>query len=183
MTDTAIGVVGALCLMNLVLTLALARQLRGLSEMMKNRRAGTLQNFAYKAGDRAPQFAATTTTGEVRTLDGAAGSRLLIAFFTAICPSCHVQAERPKEYAASSAGESTKILVVISGPANKASEFGQDMGDTIRVAVEPPLGPTAAAFKIETYPAFYLVGADGRIEAGARTVAGLPTPKPASATV
>jgi len=182
-TDTAIGIVGALCLINLTLTLALARQLRRVGEIVKNRRAFAPQGFAYKAGDRAPQFAATTTTGEVRTLDDAAGSRLLIAFFTAMCTSCHVQAEHLKEYAASSAGESTKILVVISGPATKASEFGQEMQDTVRVAVEPPRGPTATAFKIESFPAFYLVGADGRIEAGARTVADLPTPKPASATV
>jgi peroxiredoxin len=178
-TDTAIGIVGALCLINLALTLALARQLRGLSEMMKNRRAAALQDFAYKAGDRAPQFAATTTTGEVRTLDGAAGSRLLIAFFTALCPSCHVQAERLKEYAASPAGESTKILVVISGPPTMASEFGQEMEDTVWVAVEPPRGPTATAFGVGgSYPKFYLIGPDGRIEAGGRTVDSLPVSAP-----
>lgn len=175
MTDTAIGIVGALCLINLTLTLALARQLRGLSEMLKNKRAAAPDDFAYKPGDRAPEFAATTTTGEVRTLDGAAGSRLLIAFFTAMCPSCHVQAERLKEYAAS-----TQILVVISGPATKASEFGQEMENAVWVAVEPPRGPTAAAFGIGGfYPRMYLIGPDGRVEAGARTVDSLPLPTPA----
>lgn len=176
MTDIAIATVGALCLINLALTLAMARQLRRVSEGLKARRAAITQNLGFKIGDMAPQFAATTTTGEVRTLDGATGSRLVIAFLTAMCPPCRTQAERLKEYAASAARESTQILVIISGPATMASEFGREMEDSLWVAVEPPRGPTATAFAIETYPTVYLIGPDGRIEAGGRTVASLPTP-------
>ncbi len=177
MTNTAIGIVGALCLINLALTLALARRLRRFSEAFNARRVASTTDLAYKAGDQAPQFTATTTTGDVRTLDGAAGSRLLVAFFTAVCPPCRIQAERLKEYAASVTGDSTQILVVISGPASTAGEFGRELENTVRVAVEPPRGPTASAFAVESYPTFYLIDPDGRVEAGARTVAGLPVPE------
>ncbi len=174
MTYVAIGIIGIFCLLNLALTLGLVRQMRRYSDALDARRTGSNSLWRFKAGTRAPDFSVVTTTGETHSLGTVAGQRVLIAFFSVMCPPCRVQAQLLKEYAESSARDTSQVIAVICGQGGIASEFARELDGAMPVAVEPLRGPTVTAFAVSSFPTFYVIGADGDIEASAISVADLP---------
>lgn len=176
MTYLAIGIIGIFCLLNLALTLGLVRQMRRYSDVLDARHTAGGSLWHLKAGTRAPDFTAVTTTGQTHSLHTMAGKRVLIAFFSVVCPPCWVQARLLREYARSPAADASQVLAVICGQGTAASEFARELEGTMPVVVEPPHGPTPMAFAVSSYPTFYVIGADGDIEASAMAIADLPAP-------
>lgn len=174
MTYAAIGIIGIFCLLNLALTLGLVRQMRRYSDALEAGRAGASSLWRFKAGTRAPDFTAVTTAGETRSLSTMAGQRALIAFFSVMCPPCRAQAPLLREYAQSSARDTSQVIAVICGQGAIASEFARELDGPMDVVLEPLRGPTVMAFAVSSFPAFYVIGEGGDIEASAISVADLP---------
>jgi len=177
--QVAFTVVGVLCLVNLMLTLVVIRRVRLHGEKLT---AGPMfrgETMTLPAGTRVPEFSVTATSGERRTLADLTGSRSLVGFFSPHCPPCHGQLPEFNDLARSIPGGAAQVLAVITGEADAAADFGAELATVATVVTEPPNGPAATAFSAHGRPCFYLVGADGQIEASGRTVRRLTSAVPA----
>lgn len=166
----ALVAVGVLCLVNLVLIVALARRVRHQNERLA---AGVrLPEVAslVTEGTKVREFTAVTVSGEQRTMGGTPGARNLVGLFSPNCPPCREQRSAFIELARTMPGGPAQVLAVINGPEEAAAEFAVELDGVASVVIEPPSGPVASVFAVPTRPAFFLVDADGRIEASARKV-------------
>jgi peroxiredoxin len=172
----ALAAVGVLCLVNLVLTFAVMRQVRRHGEKLA---AGPMfrgEMVTLPVGTKVPEFSTATISGDRRTLADLAGSRSLVGFFSPSCPPCHAQLPEFSKLAGTIPGGAGQVLAVIAGEEKDAAKFGAELGEVASVVIEPGHGPVATAFSTYGRPSFYLVGADGRVEASGPTVGRLAYP-------
>jgi hypothetical protein len=165
-----IAVVGAGCLANLALTLAVIRRLRRLSGRLpaaaaRPRPPGGPRTPRLPVGGRVKEFAAATVAGERRTLSQLAAERSVVAFFSPHCHPCQVQLPEFIGYAGKVPGGPARVLAVVSGPADAAGDFARELAGVASVVVEPRRGPVATAFSVSGYPTFYVLGESGEVEA------------------
>jgi thiol-disulfide isomerase/thioredoxin len=177
--QVAFTVVGVVCLVNLMLTLAMIRRVRQHGEKLAVGPMFRGESMTLQAGSRVPGFSVTAASGERRTLADLTGSRSLVGFFAPGCPPCHGQLPEFSDLARTIHGGPTQVLAVITGEGEVAADFAADLADVATVVTELPNGPAATAFSARGRPCFYLVGADGRIEASGRTVRRLTSAVPA----
>jgi peroxiredoxin len=173
--NVAIAVAGVLCLANLALTFTLVRRVRRQDERIAAAprfRAGT----ALPPGSTVGDFTAITAAGEPRSLEGLAGGRALVAFFSASCSSCRKQLPEFLELARTIPGGAGQVLAVVAGEEKASAEFAVGLGEEASVVFEQPHGPLSTAFSVRGFPSFYLVGADGRIESSGLALAALVRP-------
>jgi thiol-disulfide isomerase/thioredoxin len=170
-------VVGVLCLANLALLFAVIRKVRVLEE-----RVDRFPVFGPAAllpvGSKAPEFAATTTAGESRSLADLAGSRSIVGFFSPNCEPCRAQLPEFIEFAKALPGGFGHALAVVVGESPAASGFAAELDAAADVVITARQGPLARVFSVRGTPAFYLIGPDGRIEARGMAVQALPSPVP-----
>lgn len=178
MPGAAVAVVSVLCLVNLALLLVVVRKVRFLAE-----RVGKMPGMAPAAllpvGSRAPEFTAVTTVGESRSLGDLAGSRSVVAFFSPDCSPCHAQLPEFLEFARALPGGPSQALAIVVGGAQAAAEFAAGLDGAGAVVLAPRQGPLTDAFSVRGFPAFYLIGPDGRIEARGMAVQALASAVPA----
>ncbi|WP_131737252.1 peroxiredoxin family protein [Actinomadura roseirufa] len=158
----AVVLVGALGLLNLLLTLGVLRRLRA--------RAGTSPGGMPSAGTSpalgpgAPvgEFTAVTSAGDPVSDETLSG---LVGFFSADCDACHALLPGFVERARALGAEN--VLAVIGG---HDPETVATLTPVARVILaEPDGGPVARAFRNVWTPSLYMVGEDRRIVAsGAR---------------
>jgi peroxiredoxin len=156
--------VTTMCLVNLALLFAVIRKLRLLGE-----RVDQMPIMAPAAllpvGSKAPEFTAVTTNGESRSLADLAGSRSVVGFFSPNCPPCRVQLPEFIEFVKALPGGPGQALAVVTGEADAAAAFAAELDAAVGVVIAPRQGPISTAFSVRGYPAFYLIGPDGRVEA------------------
>jgi peroxiredoxin len=174
----AVAALSVLCLVNLALLLAVIRKLRFLAERV-DRMPGMAPAVLLPVGSRAPDFSEVTTRGESRSLADLAGSRSVVGFFSPDCPPCRTQLPEFAEFAMTLPGGPVQALAVVVGGAEAAAEFAARLDGAGAVVVAPRQGPLTAAFSVRGFPAFYLIGPDGRIEARGMSVQALTTAVPA----
>jgi peroxiredoxin len=174
-----LGVVTVLSVVNLALMFAVIRRVREHGERLAKlpRMRPMLQRLP--AGTKVPEFTTVTVTGESRSLADMAGSRSLVGFFSPGCPPCHDQLPEFTKFAKTLPGGASHVLAVVTGAEKPAMEFAARLDGDASVVVEHPKGPVATAFSVEGMPSFYLVGADGRIEASGMAMEMIAEPAPA----
>jgi thiol-disulfide isomerase/thioredoxin len=161
----AVGLVGALTLLNLVLTLGVIRRLREHTALLSNRPEHP--ELMRPAGAQADEFAATTTDGEPVSRDLLTG-RTLVAHLSTTCAPCR---ERLPEFLAVAAefdGGRSQVLAVVSRSGDGdavAAEYVERLAPVARVVVEFGRGPVATAFGVSGFPSFAVVEDRGRIVA------------------
>lgn len=182
MTLLAAGVTGVagLCLVNLWLTIALARRVRAHGEQLARRQQRPHPGIGLQPGSRLPEFTATTVTGVTVSAGDLQGRRGLIGFFSPGCPPCEEQLPAFTALARALPGDAARPLAVIcaggSGPARHnggADHLAEQLAEVAQVVREPSAGAVAAALAVSGFPAFILLGADGRVTAGAHAVAAI----------
>jgi thiol-disulfide isomerase/thioredoxin len=169
---------GLLCLGNLALLMAVIRKVRLLGERVDKfpvRGPAAL----LPVGSKAPGFTAVTTSGETRSLADLAGSRSVVGFFSPNCPPCHVQLPEFIEFARTMPAGGGQALAVIVGGEEAAAGLAAELDGTAAVVITPLQGPLTIAFSVRGFPAFYLIGPDGRIEARGMAVKTLGSAVPA----
>jgi len=181
----AVVLVGVLGLANLLLLIALARRIAaGGTAPAAGVAAGHRQSsFKLQPGSKPAAFQTVTTAGDTLTLSSLAGSRALVGFFAPGCGQCHDQVPDFVELARSLPGGQSQVIAVVSGPAEPAAKFAEDLEGAASVVLERSahgvLGPVAHAFASYGWPSFYLLGPDSAVEAGETTItmllAGLTT--------
>ena len=170
----AVVVVGVLCLLDLLLTFGVIRRLREHEEKI-NRSAplAVPPPTGLTPAERVGAFTVVTTGGEL--VSGAAGLQGAAFFST----SCSVCPERVGPFAAYLAGHRVardSVLAVVVGPG--VPPYLDRLAGVARVCVEQDDGEVGKAFKIQGFPAFCLLDADGTVVTSGYDPAMLPEPIP-----
>lgn len=180
-----VALVGALGLVNLVLTVGVVRRqrevirrLREHHELLVGRSAGpgTPPSLMLAPGRSVDDFEATTVDGAPLSRDRLAG-RTLVGFFSAHCSSCREQLPSFLARAGRIPGGRAQALAVVVGPAEKTADMAARLATVARVVSEVEHGPVGAAFEVEGFPAFALLDGD-LVTASAVSVDQLPDPRP-----
>lgn len=171
----AVVFVGALCILDLLLTFAVLRRLREHTE-----RLGQLSGAGHASAgvDRAalmgrelPEFTATTVDGAVVSRESLAGEVELVGIFSPGCPPCHAQAPLfATEAAALPAG---KTLALVAGSGRDADEFVGMLKGVGTVVTGQEGMKVVNGLSINSFPTFVRFDAEGAIVDAAASVPGL----------
>ncbi|MFD6181488.1 TlpA disulfide reductase family protein [Streptomyces goshikiensis] len=170
--------VGALCILDLILTVGVVKRLREHTELL----TAPPPTPAVEVGERVGPFAATTVTGSPLGPGDFVGETL-VAFFSPTCKPCKEKLPDFLRYAKAPApGEERPVAVVVGDP-GQAEDFVSRLAPTAQVVVEPPDGAMGIAFKAEMYPTMFRVApADDGTLIVTDNAAELEHPKAATAT-
>jgi hypothetical protein len=184
---------GILSLVNLGVTVVMARRLREQGERLARQAPPRMTRpvVGPPPGTEVPEFSVTPVSGTVVSAADLRGERSLIGFFMPGCAPCHDQVPAFIAFAKGLSGGPGHILAVISDggrpaakvPGHDADRLVEDLmgAEAAQVVRGPSAGEAATALAVTGYPSFLLLDADGRVEAGAHGIAGLGgRPVPAS---
>ncbi len=152
--------VAVLGLVDLLLTLLVARRLRQVAEAS---RPASLPWLA--PGTRIPDFETSTVDGDLVSMDMLRGRRSLVGIFTPSCEPCKVQVPAFARLAGDAFGPDQALAVVL-GAAEEADGFLAMLAGHALLVREPSHGPVAHAFSARAYPAIYLLDSDGKVILG-----------------
>jgi hypothetical protein len=170
----AVAVFAALSTLNLILTLGVVRRLREQSELIAATGTESVRPM-LDIGQLPAEFATTTVDGETLTRDALTGATL-VAFLSPYCDACEEQVPGFLERATAMPGGRDNVLAVVVGRGEEPQAYAQRFRSVARVVVEPASGPVSSAFEPGGFPAFGLLGPDGRIAANAVRVDRLDLP-------
>lgn len=145
----AVVLIGLLCMVNMLLTIGVIRRLRRES-------SPSMPAEGLLPGERVPEFAAMTTSGE--PISGELlGAPALVGFFSQGCQPCKdllpLFVERAR-------GTSDGVLaVVVAGPGENPEADVERLAQVAQVVKEVPQGPLQRAFKVSGYPTVITIGA------------------------
>ena len=167
----AVILVGALCVLDLILSLGIVRRLREQDETLARLTGPRPASQAtVPVGRRIGEFTATTFSGAVVSRDGMVGYQL-VGFLSPGCRPCEQQLPRFLEYAERFPGH---VLAVVVADVADADEYTARLAPVADVVVEKDGGTVVRAFAVTGFPAFCLLGADGVVTANGPTMAALP---------
>ena len=160
----AVALVGAVCLINLVLTVGLIRRLREHSDALAKLSSSSDEQLIATVGARVGDFDATTTTGEQIGRSDLA-SEMLVGFFSPDCQPCVRGLPNFIERARGATAGPAGVLAVVTGAGPEAQSMREQLQPVAQVVAGTEDGPVERAFGVRGYPAYALVGSDGRIAA------------------
>ncbi|WP_180903771.1 TlpA family protein disulfide reductase [Nonomuraea indica] len=180
-----VALIGVLCLVLLLLTLAVVRRLRehtklidALYEAVGAGLAGAGHGAAagLAVGEAAGDFDATTVDGD-RVSRDLLPEGAVVAFLSPDCPGCHEQLPELVSWAADR--DRSRVLAVVDGRSGDPAQLVTALSPVARVVVDDASAQVAEAFKVQAFPTFLQVGAGGRLLATAPRVSRLPAGSPA----
>jgi hypothetical protein len=160
--SAGLAIVGAVALLNLILTTAIIRRMR----TYEKGRGGGTHFGGIPSGAPMPRFAGRTAAGDELSDGSLRGAPALIAFFSTDCTSCLERAPEFASHARSGAlGDGRAVAVILEG-AEPATALAAAVDPAI--VVHEPIdrsGPLSTAFQIESFPSFFVVDEGGTIVA------------------
>ncbi|WP_433246401.1 TlpA family protein disulfide reductase [Streptosporangium sp. CA-135522] len=167
----AVVLVGVLCVLNLVLTVAVIRRLR--EHTVKLAEGMPTRPKMIEAGTELPAFDATALDGTGVSKEFFTGPTVVGVFSTS-CAACH---ERMPEFTGYVAGMGTdQVLAVVVQDREGDAGFDAELSAVATVVHEPAGGPVSKALQVSMFPGFYLVDGDGVVVAAVGSPADLPLP-------
>jgi thiol-disulfide isomerase/thioredoxin len=146
-------------ILHLAIVLALAASL-GVSEISATPEPQT----GLRNGDLAPAFTLKTLDGKTLTRDDFKGKVVLLDFWATWCTPCRKALPELKDLQAKHAG---KPLVIVSVSVDETSkvveEFVRSNGMSWPQAWDRGGQVTGGVFRVDTFPSYVVLGADGRI--------------------
>jgi thiol-disulfide isomerase/thioredoxin len=157
---TAVGVLaGALCVLNLVLTLGVVRRLREHAQLLAML-SPKAPNPMLSVGERVGSFEAVTVDGHAVSRDTLDGPTLL-GIFSPDCSACAERLPRFVELAAGYPGGRERVLAVVVGDEHQAAAQVAALAPVARVVVEDADGQLSQATGVRGYPAFGVLDEGG----------------------
>lgn len=173
----AVLALGALGLLNLLLTVGVVRRLRQLAAAPGALPPG-LPDAVLPVGSTVTDFSSTTVDGLTvsrRDLDDGT----LVGFFSPGCEPCVEAVPTFVRAARTFPGGTSRVIAVVAGTGEAGAAMRDALTPVARVVVEPPgAAGLVSAFGVTAFPAATLVDADGRIRWSGPDVAALPVPIP-----
>jgi hypothetical protein len=169
-------VVGAISVLNLLLTLLVIRRLRrqGPTGM-----GGPMPVSGPPAGAQAPAFTGLAATGDEVSSQSLTGESSTLAFLSTDCHACASSVSHLRAYAVAAGLGPDRVIAVISGDREEGRQIIESLDGIATVVLEPQLGPITEAFSVRNFPTFVMLDDQNRVE---RTQLG-SGPIPAKATV
>jgi hypothetical protein len=176
----ALILVGAICLLDLILTLGVIRRLREhtthLETLLRAGAGAPAASGLPAVGGTVGEFAARTLDGEDLSRRSLSGETL-VAFFSPGCKPCLEKLPGFLDHAARRIGGRRLVLAIVAGGDAAGAEMAETLSPVARVVVEDGYdGPVARAFGVREYPAFCLVDSEGTIVAAEGDVVRLALP-------
>jgi len=169
----AVAIAGFLCALDLLLTFGVIRRLREHTAMLSAQRPAADLPWGLSPGEFPAGFSAVTGTDELVT--GPAGLRL-VAFFAAWCSVCPERVPPFLEYVTGNGIARDSVLAVVVDGVTEPPPYLARLAAVAQVTFEPSDGALAAAFKVDGFPAFVLLDADGAVQVSGWDPAELPAP-------
>ncbi|MFI6598656.1 TlpA family protein disulfide reductase [Nonomuraea sp. NPDC050536] len=174
--------IGALCLMDLLLTLAVVRRLKEHTKLIdalyEVADAGALAGAAggVAVGEVVGDFDTTTVEGSHVARD-LLPEGTVVAFLSPDCRGCH---EQLPELASWAAGQDrSRVLAVIDGRSGDPAQLVMTLSPVAQVILDDARPQVADAFRVQSFPAFFHVAAGGRLLATAPRISRLSAGSPA----
>jgi hypothetical protein len=152
----AVVLVGAVCALDLVLTVGVVKRLREHTALLAS---FTAPPPVVEVGKEVDAFEATTADGELVTRDAVA-TDVLVGFFSPTCGPCKEKLPKFVSHTRGMPGGEQRPLAVVIGEAEQAREFVQALSPVARVVVERGDGVLSQAFGVRAYPTVLRVGRD-----------------------
>jgi thiol-disulfide isomerase/thioredoxin len=115
-------------------------------------------------GDLAPSFTLKTLDGKTLTRDGLKGKVVLLDFWATWCGPCRMALPELKDLQAKNAGKPLVIVSVsVDETAKVVEEFVRSNGMSWLQAWDRGMQVTGGVFRVDTFPSYVVLGADGRI--------------------
>lgn len=169
--------VGALCLLDLVLTLGVVRRLREQTKLIDALYEAVGTGVLAGAGDGLPvgevvgDFDATTVDGARVTRD-LLPEATVVAFLSPDCQGCHEQLPEVAAWAADQ--DRSRVLAVVDGRSGDPAHLVTTLSPVAQVVVEAAPSGIANAFRVQSFPTFFQVAAGGKLLARAPRISRLP---------
>ncbi|MFJ8078416.1 TlpA family protein disulfide reductase [Streptomyces sp. NPDC096176] len=146
---------GAICALDLILTLGVIKRLREHTELLSARSPADIP-----VGAEVAEFAAVTTDGEPLSRESMK-EETVVAFFSPTCGPCKEKLPRFVDFARGLAGGRESALAVVVGDVEEGAPFITELNPVVRVVVESGDGPLGSAFKVAAFPTLVRVAPDG----------------------
>ncbi|WP_433442522.1 hypothetical protein [Nonomuraea sp. CA-141351] len=173
-----VALVGALCLVDLVLTLGVVRRLREHTKLLDalyeavDLMGGPLGGGQLSPGDVAGDFEATTVDGTRLTRD-LLPDGTVVAFLSPDCSGCH---EKLPAFASWAAGQDrSRVLAVVDNRSGDPAEMVTTLKPVAQVIVDSAV---SNAFGVQSFPTFLQVATGGKLLAAAPEISRLPAGSP-----
>jgi thiol-disulfide isomerase/thioredoxin len=115
-------------------------------------------------GDLAPAFTLKTLDGKTLTRDGLKGKVVLLDFWATWCAPCRMALPELKDLQAKNAGKPLVIVSVsVDDTPKVVEEFARGNGMSWPQAWDRGMQVTGGVFRVDTFPSYVVIGADGRI--------------------
>jgi hypothetical protein len=167
----AVAVVGALCLLDLVLTFGVIRRLREHTELLGRGSVPDRPIIGLATGEPVAAFSARTLGGELLT--GATGLRVA-GFFSSVCSVCPERVGPFTEYLAAHRIPRESVLSVVVAPDGSLPPYADRLSEAGQVCAARYDSEVVRAFKVSGFPSFCLLDADGALVTASYDPARLP---------
>lgn len=161
--SAAVAVVGALCLLDLLLMFGVIRRLRehsGLLARVSGQGDPMPPVTGLAGGDSPAVFSATTTTGALVT---ETSPLRIAAFFSSSCPACPDKVPGFTGKLTSYGISRDAVLAVVQHDSGPLPPFLDQLAEVCQVHVESNGGPVGEAFQVRGYPAFCVLNGHGTV--------------------
>jgi thiol-disulfide isomerase/thioredoxin len=160
----AVILIGAVGLLNLLLTVGVIRRLRqhaaALSRLVGSA-ASPAPALAFAGiGQAVGEFSTATVDGQPMDHSRLSGETL-VGFFSPHCERCKLQLPDFIAAARSRQGGPDRVLAAVVGAADEATDLVAALQPVARVVVESHGGPLGTAFGVTAYPTVVTVAPDG----------------------
>lgn len=143
-------------LLNLILTLGLARRVHTAFPMMDS----------LKIGQKAPNFSAPTLQGKTVTLADYAGRTAAFVFVSPHCKPCREELPHLRDLAPKAKDFGVELVLVSDEGEETTRPFVEGTVDGLTVLVAPrDRNPLFRDYKVPGTPSFYLLDAQGKVQA------------------
>jgi len=155
----AVVLVGALCALDLILTVGVIRRLREHSDLIAD--IGGLGDAPVMAvGEEIPGFSASTVNG-TELSHKSLTEETLVAFFSPTCEPCKKKMPSFVEYARAAERRGGRVVAAVVGDTELAEAFVSELAPVADVVVEENTeGGISAAFKVSAFPTLLRVAPD-----------------------
>ncbi|PBC86933.1 AhpC/TSA family protein [Streptomyces sp. KS_16] len=154
----ALVLVGALCVLDLILTLGVVKRLRDHTALLANTSA--VDTYTINVGEHVGEFTSSSVDGEEVTHQ-LPEEDTLVAFFSPTCGPCKDKLPKFVEHVERRGIARERVLVAIVGDAEESRGFIEQLSPVARVVSERSDGLLTAAFKVKAFPTVLTVSPDG----------------------
>lgn len=162
----AVILVGVLCALDLLLTVGVIRRLRVQDrELDALKTAQVPADTSLPPGTALPEFEGVDAGGAAVSRDGLVGAPALVAFMATDCHVCHDQLPQFTRYAGGMAGGRERVLAVVSGNPEDATDYTRQLEPVARVVLGADATKITRGFRVNLFPTFVLLDEQGVVSA------------------